>query len=1330
MTLLLGPPGSGKTTLLLALSGLLGSELKVSGKVTYNGHEMHEFVPQRSSAYVSQHDVHIGEMTVRETLGFSAACQGVGPIYEMLLELLRREKQENIEPDPFIDALMKAFVLDRQRDHMATEYTLKICADTIIGDQMTRGISGGQKKRVTIGEMLVGPATALFMDSISVGLDSSTTYHIINSIRQSVQILNRTALISLLQPPPETFELFDDIILLSEGHMVCQGPRFYVLQFFEYMGFRCPDRKAVADFLQEVISRKDQAQYWARGEETYTHVSTRQFAEEFRAFHVGRAIQNELAIPFDKSMSHPFALTRSKFGTKKINLLKASLKREFLLMKRNLIVFAFKIIQLTVLGLITASAFSEDRKHHDTIQDGTIHMGALFIGLVTLILSGFAVLPMTISKLPVYYKQRSFRFYPSWAYSFPTLIPGMLFSLVEVSFWVISTYFIIGFDPNFIRQVSHYISRDFQINFMRGRKVTRNVSVASVVANLAVMWLVIFSGFVLSRDVMKKWLVWAYWTSPLMYVYNAIVGNEFLGRSWANHHAPGSNETLGIMILKSHGTITNPHQYWVGILALVGFTLLFALFANLALAYLKPYGAHHSSTIAVLDEEKLNAGELNQKKPQNHQNITLTKDESRGAVKGTSIPFTPLCITFENIVYSVDMPKERRDRGNPHDRLVLLNEVSGAFRPGVLTALMGVTGAGKTTLLDVLAGRKNTGCIEGSVKISGYPKKQETFARVSGYCEQNDIHSPLVTVYESIVFSASLRLPKDVGSQAKQNFVDEIMELIELTPIKDALVGLPNVNGLSVEQRKRLTISVELVANPSILFMDEPTSGLDARAAAIVMRVVRNTVNTGRTVVCTIHQPSIDIFESFDELFLLKQGGQVLYAGPLGHHCCHLIDYFEIKSLLITILPLKSNFPMFTCVKQINGVPKIRDGYNPATWVLEVTTRAQEELLRVDFADIYLNSDLYRRNKALIRELSIPPPNSQDLHFPSAYPQSYLTQWRMCLWRHYKSYWRDIAHNGVRYAITLASAFMFGIVFWKIGSKREKQLDIIGGIGSMYISTMFIGAQTSGGVMPAMAKERPSFYRERSSGLYAAIPYALAQVVIEIPYVLAQVTIFEIIAYAMIGFEWTASKFLEHYLFTLLSLLCFTYYGMMIVSVTPNQETCSILSSLIYSMWNLFAGFAIPRTNGMSEEAVQMFYHMKVEGVEPTGVTLFSLLLASANLKVVKEGLAQNGLSSKAMLLSQQMQEVGIKPNAKSLTSLLSVCIDMTSLKLGKAIHGYITRRYYSLSTEIATSLVDMYGSIDEAWKGYCVRQRASIMQRSDLYLWIAQSSSRSFGII
>jgi ABC-type multidrug transport system ATPase subunit len=124
-------------------------------------------------------------------------------------------------------------------------------------------------------------------------------------------------------------------------------------------------------------------------------------------------------------------------------------------------------------------------------------------------------------------------------------------------------------------------------------------------------------------------------------------------------------------------------------------------------------------------------------------------------------------------------------------------------------------------------------------------------------------------------------------------FVEEVMALVELDVLRDALVGLPGVSGLSTEQRKRLTIAVELVANPSIIFMDEPTSGLDARAAAIVMRTVRNTVNTGRTVVCTIHQPSIDIFESFDEVLSLSLSLKTL--------CAHLETLFTnvISSQLV-----------------------------------------------------------------------------------------------------------------------------------------------------------------------------------------------------------------------------------------------------------------------------------------------------------------------------------------------------------------------------------------------------------------------------------------------
>lgn len=196
--------------------------------------------------------------------------------------------------------------------------------------------------------MLVGPANVLFMDEISTGLDSSTTYQIVNSLKQCVNAFNGTTFISLLQPAPETYDLFDDVILLSEGQIVYQGPRKHVLEFFESMGFKCPERKGVADFLQEVTSRKDQEQYWARKDKPYFFVSIEKFSDAFQTFHVGRRLDEELDTPFDKRKNHQAALTRRKYGVKKKELLKACFSREFLLMKRNSFVYIFKLIQVRI----------------------------------------------------------------------------------------------------------------------------------------------------------------------------------------------------------------------------------------------------------------------------------------------------------------------------------------------------------------------------------------------------------------------------------------------------------------------------------------------------------------------------------------------------------------------------------------------------------------------------------------------------------------------------------------------------------------------------------------------------------------------------------------------------------------------------------------------------------------------------------------------------------------------------------------------------------------------------------------------------------------------
>ncbi|KAL0330278.1 UNVERIFIED_CONTAM: ABC transporter G family member 32 [Sesamum radiatum] len=867
LTLLLGPPSSGKTTFLLALAGRLAPSLQMSGKVAYNGHNLEEFTPQRTAAYASQQDWHISEMTVREVLEFSGQCQGPGYKHEMLMELLRREKIAGIHPDQDLDIFIKAVVLGQQTSFLV-EYIMKIlgldiCADTLVGDEMLKGISGGQKKRLTTG---------LFLDEISTGLDSSTTHQIIKYLRHTTHALDCTTLVSLLQPDPETYEMFDDIILFSEGQIVYQGPREAAVEFFAFMGFKCPSRKNVADFLQEVISEKDQEQYWFLNSQ-YNYVPVAKFVEAFHSFRVGNSLARELAIPFNKHYNHPAALSTKTYGITRAKLLRISFSWQMLLLKRKFSCLCFQIhsgasscLQLLLIILIMMSVFFRTTMHHNSLDDGGVYLGALYFAIVMILFKWIYGGPYVIAKLPVLYKHRDLRFYPCWIYTLPSWLLSIPLSLVESFLWVAVTYYAIGFDPQITRCLLQFLIY-FALHQM-------SIGLFRVMASLG------------RNDSIPVWWIWGYWFSPMMYAQSAASVNEFLGHSWDKKAGDNSTLSLGEMLLKVRSLFPDDHWYWIGFGALLGYTLLFNTLFTLFLTHLNPLG-NQQAIVPVADHH-------DKDKEQDSKSICRRK--------GMVLPFEPLSMCFSNISYYVDIPMELKGQGLP-DRLQLLVDVTGAFRPGVLTALIGVSGAGKTTLMDVLAGRKTGGHIEGSIYVSGYPKNQETFARISGYCEQNDVHSPCLTVHESLLFSAWLRLSSQCDFATQRAFVDEVMELVELTPLRRALVGVPGVNGLSVEQRKRLTIAVELVANPSIVFMDEPTSGLDARAAAIVMRAVRNIVDTGRTIVCTIHQPSIDIFESFDEA--------------------------------------------------IPGVQKIRSGYNPAAWILEVTSPAEENRLGLDFAEIY-----------------------------------------------------------------------------------------------------------------------------------------------------------------------------------------------------------------------------------------------------------------------------------------------------------------------------------------------------------------------------------------
>lgn len=1338
-TILLGPPGSGKSTFLQTLSGHNRREksLKTQAQeLTYNGKQMHEFYVERSAAYVSQNDLHYGELTVRETLEFSARCQSTGYRLGMLEELQERERVAGVSPDPEVAAYMLATAHGARHSPLIVEVIIQllglgVCADTVVGSAMLRGISGGQKKRVTTGEMVVGPVRALFADEISTGLDSNTTYQIMRALGNFTRVMRVATVVGLLQPQPEAFELFDEVILLSNGKVCYHGPIDAVLPFFQGLNFTCPPRRGMADFLQEVTTPSDQQKYWdvSRGQKPWHFYSAVMIEAAYKRSPQWEAVELRLAAPFDRAQADPTALPTTKYGQRLRELLRANLRRTVVLQSRNRIFTIIRTSQVLLMAFVVSTIFWREDKN--TVEDGNLFFGVIFYSVLYMLLGAISEMHLLVDRLGVFFKQRRMRFYPGWCFALPTFVTRVPYSLLEATIWTVLVYWIVGFSPT-VRFLMFWLQL-FLINvwsvalFQLIAMVCREDTIATSVGSMLLLLFINLTGFVLNKSDIPPWWIWGYWPNPYAWVTRALAINEFTAAHWMRPDPANPGEMLGIQVLTFRGF---PTEYW-WVWASVGFLLaslaiILALFMAAA-TYLGAPKQRRVLTPEALQDFQLSRQELIKPTPSRDQgamergdvpwpapaaptaepaptarqpsasNITgastagssvaaslshLSADteavpgstvggtagtarvqatrleqvpeqvvhsngqgsavvgppagmrgvlgqsgpaaaaaavgdrgggvgpaaedgrsvgavmaaDSRPSATGsayegaepisprhaflracqrisfasqaadtykqrTALPFTPATLTFQNVEYSVPLPpdadRERADipSSGPHaGQLRLLKGIDGAFRPAILTALMGASGAGKSTAMDVLAGRKTTGLITGDIRVQGRPKEQATFARINGYVEQTDVHIAQATVSEALDFSAHLRLPTTVDRSTRDAFVQEILALVELDRLRHAYVGLPGVSGLSVEQRKRLTLAVELVANPSIVFMDEPTSGLDARAAGIVMEAVRATCDTGRTVVCTIHQPSIDIFEAFDELLLLKPGGATIYWGPMGDSSEKIIDYFQ----------------------GIEGVAHCPERHNPANWMLEVSSPGNEDALGIDFADVYRGSQLAKEMSAVIGQHHEPAGNTAPQLLGELHVPGFQEQLAVNLRRNFTIYNRAPEYNLTRAAITILVGFAFGTMFWRLGDNRSTVSGVLNIMGVLFSSTLFVGISNCLSIQHLVAAQRTVFYRERAAGMYSVLPFALAQLLVEIPYLVVQALVYSSIVYWMVWFARDAASFFWFFFIFLLTLWYFTVLGIAAVNLTPSVPLANILCSFFFGFWNLLSGFLIP----------------------------------------------------------------------------------------------------------------------------------------------------------
>ncbi|RLN98705.1 hypothetical protein BBJ28_00012687 [Nothophytophthora sp. Chile5] len=1159
MTLVLGQPGSGKSSLMKVLSGRFpaSKNVSVSGDISYNGQPQHEVAARLAQfvAYVTQRDKHFAVLTVRETLEFAHEFCG-GELSRRADELLTQgTEEENAEAIAAVRALFQHYP-----EVVIAQLGLQDCQDTIVGDALMRGISGGERKRVTTGEMEFGMKYVTLMDEISTGLDSAATFDIISTQRSIAHKFNKTVVIALLQPAPEVVALFDDILILNDGEVMYHGPLNEVVPYFAALGFACPVGRDVADFLMD-LGTKQQGQYQVELPEA-KHVHPREpseFASVFRESSIFQATLRSLEEPLHPSLLEhvdqhmkPMPEFHQSFWQNTLTLLR---RQMFITMRNKPYIFG-RGLMITVMGLLYATSFYQ----FDPIEIQVV-IGIIFAASLFLSLGQASQLPTFIAARDIFYKQRGANFFRTSSYVLANSASQLPLCVAETLIFGTLVYWMCGFVAH-AGEFFLFLLVLFLTNVSLGAfyffltAAAPDINIATPISMAATLVFIIFAGFVITESQIPNYFIWLYWITPISWTLRALAVIEYRSADLdvcqygdIDYCSQFDGLRMGEYYLQLFDFKTD--RIWVVYCVVYMLVFYFSCMALgfLSLEYLR-YEAPENVGLSVklseedtaLDEDMVDPVYQLVKTPKAVQ----PKSESEVILDVEPRPtaFTPVTLAFRDLRYSVPKPS------NPKESIELLKGVSGYALPGRMTALMGASGAGKTTLMDVIANRKTGGSVSGQILLNGYEANELAIRRCTGYCEQMDMHSEAATIREALTFSAFLRQDSEVSTRAKFDSVEECLTLLDMTDIADQII-----RGSSTEQMKRLTIGVELAAQPSVLFLDEPTSGLDARSAKLIMDGVRKVANSGRTIVCTIHQPSTEVFFLFDSLLLLKRGGETVFFGDLGPKCQHLVDYFE----------------------ELPGLPPLPPQYNPGTWMLECIGAgvSNDSPTDLDFVATFKESVPGAQLEDMLgREgVGTPSANSPEMLFAKKRAASSLTQFRFLTKRFLDMYWRSPTYNLTRVGMAVFLALLFGVTFREADYTSYQGLN--SGMGMIFMATLFNGMISFQCVLSVSSADRPAFYRERATQTYNAFWYFVGSSIVEIPYVFGSGFVFTAIFFPMVQFTGLGA-FLLYWVNTSFLILMLTYMGQMFVYALPSEEVAAIIGVLVNSIFFLFMGFSPP----------------------------------------------------------------------------------------------------------------------------------------------------------
>ncbi|KAL3921045.1 MAG: hypothetical protein SGPRY_005037 [Prymnesium sp.] len=840
---LMGPSGAGKTTLLNALT-LEPSGGTPYGRITLNGHPFTLSVYRKYAASVAQSDTLWAFLTTKEHLSLAVGLM-----------------------QPALSKVEKAAVVDDVLMNTGMEGVASVKA----GNQFFKGLSGGQKRRLSLGIALCKKPLVVFLDEPTSGLDAAAAASITTFLTATAARSNVAIICTIHQPSSSVFAGFDSVCFLTAGQIAYLGEAANVGSYCESIGHKIPAYTNPADFMLDLIN-KDFSDpdtvdkivgEWNKRREAITNMA-----------------------PVDLGERQP----RSK-----CNDFRVLLRKQLILTRRDPLAYAMRMVSVFFMTIFFAIIYIEQREPE---QDQVFNRFCFLFWLL-LVPASLGVTVVFALSLETQIIKREAK---DGMYS--TLVLALVKTVIESPMMLLMT--LLGLVP------AAYPIANFEYSTMFEMIVTCTIQLWSMecLAQLnslssnpmlgmlnflqAFNFFMLFCGLPLQPSQVTWVFRWIAYVSPLRWglstmTYYAFINMEMVGSEdcpdadflnstichgrpfFCNTTASDSLECYGrngrdvLSTLGERFELLTPDYDWQLSLVLLAITTM-ALKVFYVLGF---YYVTHQYALP-LPPDNVPPLEIKRKEERKHEG------EAR---KGSSFGRLGATLDFTDISYTVKTKKGVK---------TLLRDCSASVPAGEVLALMGPSGAGKTTLLNVLTLTPSGGTAYGTITLNGNPFTLSVYKKYGASVAQQDTLWAYLTVKEHLLYTVKLMQPLMEGDK-RAGLVEDVLNATGMEGVKDVKAGNQFFKGLSGGQKRRLSLGVALCKKPHVVFLDEPTSGLDAAAAASIMKLLKATaLVTSVGIICTIHQPSSAVFERFDKVCFLT-GGRMAYLGKASA----VTAYFE-----------------------------------------------------------------------------------------------------------------------------------------------------------------------------------------------------------------------------------------------------------------------------------------------------------------------------------------------------------------------------------------------------------------------------------------------------